>query len=219
ITEQKEFEKRLFYAVIESEENERNRIAGELHDGVCQDLTVAKLSIEFAESMITQDNEKLKQLISSCRKTIVHTLNMTRKVSHQLMPKELFDRHFCDITSEMIKQLNQVDSIKYELKVTGKRKDLSPFVTINLYRIVQEFIGNSKKHSGTDRLSIDIKFSEDKLILSLKDFGKGFEMKTAKKNKGIGLLNIGKRVDGIGGSFRYDAKPGKGVELKICFPL
>ncbi|MFL5810854.1 MAG: PAS domain S-box protein, partial [Flavisolibacter sp.] len=110
ITEQKEFEKRLFYAVIESEENERNRIAGELHDGVCQDLTVAKLSIEFAESMITQDNEKLKQLISSCRKTIVHTLNMTRKVSHQLMPKELFDRHFCDITSEMIKQLNQVDS-------------------------------------------------------------------------------------------------------------
>ena len=67
ITEQKEFEKRLFHAVIESEENERNRIAGELHDGVCQDLTVAKLTIELADAMIENDNTALKEIIARCR--------------------------------------------------------------------------------------------------------------------------------------------------------
>src|SRR5205085_8507283 len=123
-----------------------------------------------------------------------------------------------DITTEMITQLNKVDSIKYDLSITGSRKELSPFVTINLYRVIQEFIRNSQKHSDTEKLTIDIHFSQEKLMLFLKDYGKGFDLKS-KDEKGIGLLNIGKRIDGIGGSFQYRAKPGKGVELKIVFPL
>jgi signal transduction histidine kinase len=204
--------------VIESEEKERDRIAAELHDGVCQDLTVAKLTIELADGMINEEDSKLKEMVSRSRDIILHSLNMTRRVSHQLMPKELFDRHFCDIVTEMIDQLNLVDNIRYELNIHGNRTEMNPFVTINLYRIIQEFIRNSQKHSTTEKLSIDINFSKEKLSIKCKDYGQGFDLKK-KSSKGIGLLNIGKRIDGIGGSFRLMSKVGEGVELSICYPV
>ena len=150
---------------------------------------------------------------------IIQSLNTTRKVSHQLMPKEFFNRHFCDITTEMINQLNKVDSIKYNLNITGSRQDLSPFVTINLYRVIQEFIRNSQKHSDTDKLTIDIHFSRGKIVAFVKRLWPGIRFERQRRKRYRPSQHRKKRIDGIGGSFQYRAKPGKGVELKICFPL
>ncbi|MDQ6845522.1 MAG: PAS domain S-box protein, partial [Bacteroidota bacterium] len=218
VSEQKLFEQKLFKAVIESEEKERNRIAAELHDGVCQDLAAAKLTLGIAIKTIDQDISQAKKLLTDIHNTLGSALNLTSKVSHELLPGNLKDEGLARSFGNLVKQLNDIDSIKYSLKISGTIKEPESLISVNLYRIAQEFIRNSQKHSGAKNTNISLDFFDHKLVVKLKDDGKGFDSDKVDKN-GIGFINMARRVQSIGGKYDLMSKEGEGVMLSLTVPI
>ncbi len=211
----KQFEKELFNSIIESEENERNRIAAELHDGVCQYLAAGKLIIETIRTMAANENPELKTLIDDCYHVVNESFHLSRHISHQLVPQSLYDSGFLESLHEMINLLNKVDNKRYKLSVTGVEKEPEAHIAVNLYRIIQEFTRNSQKYSEADRINVSIHYTGAAIEIELSDNGKGFDPEKVKEQKGLGIFNMIKRIESIGGSYTLTSKPGKGVLLKI----
>lgn len=219
ITDQKDAESRILNATIQSEENERNRIAGELHDGVCQELTAAKLTIELAEAVATSENEAFGLMLQKSKDIILKALNSIRRASHQLMSSKLNELGFRGMLEALVDELNSIDSIKYDLQWQGNAVEPPFAVATNLMRIVQEFIRNSQKHADTKTVSISVQFGDKRLALQLRDFGKGFTVPKHAEKQGIGIFNMLNRVKAIGGQYQLEAAPGNGVSLLVTVPF
>ena len=214
ITERVMFEKKLYYAIIDSEEKERKRIAAELHDGVLQYLAATKLTIETVKNMISAENSKAHTLLDNGTNLLLNSLDLTRKVSHDLMPATLYEEGLCIAVEQLFKNLNAVDKINYTSKLDCDIKEPEQLVAVNLFRIIQEFVRNSQKHSGAENIHVEIIYKEGYLEILIRDDGKGYLIDERNKN-GIGILNMVKRIQTIGGTFTYDTAPGKGVKLMI----
>jgi len=186
----KQFEKELFNSIIESEENERNRIAAELHDGVCQYLAAGKLIIETIRSMASNEKPELKALIEDCYDVVNESFQVSRHISHQLVPQSLYDNGFLESLHDMIGLLNKVDNKRYSLEVSGIEKEPESHIAVNLYRIIQEFTRNSQKYSEACTIKINIHYKGSELDIELSDNGKGFDHEKAKEQKRIGIFNI-----------------------------
>ena len=214
ITERVMFEKKLYYAIIDSEEKERKRIAAELHDGVLQYMAATKLTIETVKNMIGVENIRAHSLLNNSTDLLLNSLDLTRKVSHDLMPATLYEEGLCIAVEKLFKNLNAVDKINYTSKIDYYIKEPEQLVSVNLFRIIQEFVRNSQKHSGAKNIHVEIIYKEGYLEIHISDDGKGYQIDERNKN-GIGILNMVKRIQTIGGTFTYDTAPGKGVKLMI----
>ena len=218
ITERVMFDKKLYRAVIESEEKERKRIAGELHDGVLQYLAAGKLGVETARNMLPPGSDSVYSLLEHTKNLLVNSLDITRKVSHDLMPATLYEEGFCKAVQLLADNLNKVDTIKYRTHINCEIKEPDPLVSVNLFRVIQEFTRNSQKYSDAQNIDIAINYANNHLELLIADNGKGYNMTERKKN-GIGILNMVKRIETIGGTYHYDTAPGKGVKLEVKVPV
>lgn len=219
INAQRDYERRILTAAVQSEEQERNRIAGELHDGVCQELTAAKLTIEMAEAMAATENAHFAQMLAKSKGIILNALNSIRRASHQLMSDKLNELGFTGMLEAMVSELDGVDCIAYHLQVEGIPVEPEKVIATNVIRIIQEFIRNSQKHSGTKEVTIRLRFSERRLLIAIRDFGKGFSIPSSKEHQGIGIFNMLNRVKTIGGHYKLDTGPGKGVRLVVSVPV
>ncbi|RYY61183.1 MAG: PAS domain S-box protein [Chitinophagaceae bacterium] len=225
ITELRTFEKKVFTAAVESEEKERTRMAGELHDGVCQYLASAGLMLDALNDKLSdipqlQNSSNVHQLLDLSRSSIREGLNLVRKVSHDLFPLEFYKSGLIQSVRELVSTLNQVSPIWFNLEIRGQYVESDPSVSINIFRIIQEFTRNTQKYSGATEGVIRINSSAEMLKLTISDNGKGFDMdKIADSQKGIGLMSMKKRIDSIGGSFYYKSSPGSGVQLRLKVPL
>lgn len=211
----KQFEKELFNSIIESEENERNRIAAELHDGVCQYLAAGKLIIETIRNIAGKETPELNRLVEDCYQVVNESFHLARYISHQLVPQSLYDNGFLESLREMTGLLNKVDNKRYTLTVSGKEQEPESHIAVNLYRIIQEFTRNSQKYSEANRIKIKVHYTNTAIELELSDNGKGFDLEKAKEQKGIGIFNMINRIESIGGNYSLTSKPGNGVLLKI----
>ena len=219
ITQSVNFDRELFTAVVQSEEKERARMAGELHDGVCQYLAGTKLMIKTIEktlnSNVELDMDNIAGMVKYSETSINEALELTRQISHNLLPVEFHEKGVIQSVKEMTERLNEVDKIHYEFTNLGKDTELDPNVSINIFRIVQEFIRNSQKYSGATQVDIFIEINKEQVTLEIKDNGVGFDLKSVEMKKGVGLLSMRKRIQSIGGTFTYETAPGKGVYLKL----
>ncbi|HOZ68418.1 MAG TPA: PAS domain S-box protein [Chitinophagaceae bacterium] len=219
ITELKKTEQKLFNSIIEAEENERKRIAAELHDGVCQYLATSKLLLQALDTNSDQPLSSQKPILDRIFATVNESLRLTRNVSQQLVPLILYEEGLLSAIQELISTLNLVDSQRYHICTEGRPVDPEPHFSINLYRIVQEFINNSQKYSEASSIKVKILYSVNALEIHLSDNGCGFDLEQVKKQKGIGLFNMTNRICSIGGRFRFASRPGKGVSLKLYIPV
>ncbi len=225
ITELRNFEKKIFNAAVQSEEKERTRMAGELHDGVCQYLASANLMLDIMNGNLKEDPEnwdidQIRQLLEYSRTGIKEGLNLVRKVSHDLYPTEFHRSGFIDSVKYLVGVLNTTGGMSYNLSISGEYKERNTNVSINLFRIIQEFTRNSQKYSEGSKVDIVLRNSDDLIDLYIADDGKGFTIrKNDESHKGIGLLSMKNRIESIGGTFDYKTAPGKGVQLILRLPV
>ncbi len=225
ITETKNFEKKVFRAIVQTEEKERTRIAGELHDGACQYLASGTMIVRTLEKSLWQpveqmDINRMRELGMYGKTTIEEALNIIRSVSHDLFPKEFYKKGLINAVKEMLDMMQAANSIKYTFTTNGIYIENDPSVSINLFRIIQEFVRNSQKYSGATRLNITMFANEDTVEFRMEDNGKGFNLDSVSKNyEGIGLVNMKNRIQAIGGYYNYTTTPGNGVQLVLRVPV
>lgn len=212
IREQNRQEKLRFKAIIDSEEKERSRIAKELHDGLGQLLSSAKLNISSLEGCVPKNDEYLLQNSSNI---IDEAVKEVRTISHNMMPTALMNYGIVEAISELVRRINDSNKVRINFDKSTFNSKLEKETEITLYRVIQEIINNMLKHSNAD--NIDIKFSENKskIILSIIDNGIGFDTSKINESKGIGWKNIQSRVLMINGKIDINSQVGLGTKINI----
>lgn len=204
-------------SLMEGQENERKRLALDLHDGIGQMLTGLRLHSEKVKSF-NFVNEKQANSFEELQNLIQETIETTRTVSFNLAPSVLSDFGVMPairILSEQVAKMSEITIDFQEIKLPR----LSEGVETCLYRITQEAIHNAVKYSEAHLITIQL-FKIDGLVeLIISDNGKGFDLPAIRKTfGGSGLKNMQARAELLNGSFKIQSKIGKGTRIKVAIP-
>ena len=201
-------------ALIDGEENERKRIAQELHDGLNGDLSAIKYRLSTLEDsgLSTIDTENLTKVITM----IDESCAQVRSISHNLMPASILEYGLVESVREYCIKINNSNSFKIDFQTFGTYLSLSKKTETVIYRIIQELVTNILKHSKATEALIQINHREEELFITVEDNGIGFD--TTKISDGIGRKNIKTRVDFLSAQLDVDSST-KGTSYTISIDL
>jgi two-component system NarL family sensor kinase len=205
-------------AVLAAEEKERQRIARDLHDGVGQMMSVAKMNLSAFESdfqFLDKDQqesfEKIINLVDeSCREV--------RTVSHNMMPNALLKNNLAIAIKDFVDKIEN-SSLKVRVYTEGLDDRMDSNLEIVLYRVIQECVNNVIKHADASRLDISVLKDKQGISATIEDNGKGFDIGDKDKFEGIGLKNIITRIEYLKGMVDFDSSPGRGTLIALNVPL
>lgn len=198
-------------AIIIAQEEERKRIAKDLHDGIVQ--RIAGIIMGWRKALENRNEDKEE---SELLKSLEKSSDDLRDISHRMMPRALSELGVCAAIEDMLdKSLGHTD-IKFQFEHFGIKSRLAENIEITLYRITQELINNVIKHSKASEVNIQLFKANNDIILIVEDNGKGF---SGKSKEGIGLLNISSRVDTVKGEINFEPSPQSGTLVTVKIPL
>lgn len=208
-----EQDKKVSVMLVEAEQNERSRIARDLHDSVSQKLAVMQMHLSMIETTQTESinnvNNMLQQAISD-----------VRGISHNLYPKDL-EKGIIPALERLCEQNNFINAdIKFSLKTDDSitAAGLSKNIELVIYRIVQEITNNALKYSKANKVVIELAIKNGKIALQIADDGIGFNTSNLDNAKGIGLKNIIDRIKQISGKVTIQSKEKEGTQFFIEIP-
>lgn len=212
--QQQNFMKRL----IDSQESERNRIAGELHDSLGQNMIIIKNRAQMAERNRI-DKEFIATQLDEISNTASLAIQEIRKISHNLRPYNLQRFGLTRSVSRMIKNAEESSEITFRENLEDIDKLVAQDHEIHFFRIIQESLNNLLKHSEATIASITLKISNESVQFTLRDDGKGFNLNDKLWQKGFGIEDIEHRANLIGGSLKIKSKPGQGTSIYLEIPI
>jgi signal transduction histidine kinase len=202
-------------AIIKTEEKERKRIAGELHDGLGQLLSTARLNVAgFEDSIENKNNILLKNSLQLLDEACAEV----RTISHNMMPGALIRLGLMAAVNELINKINDTEKIRIEYD-TNLEERFSETIEIAIYRIVQEALNNMLRHAEAKIITVKIQKSGNELQISIADDGKSFDVSEIQNSDGLGWRNIYSRVELINGTISVQSEKGKGTSIFITIPL
>ena len=205
-------------AVMEAEEAERQRIAKDLHDGVGQMMSAAKMNLSAYEHEAVFKTEDERVAFENIMSLIDESCKEVRSVSHNMMPNALLKNSLASAIREFIDKLDH-KALKVHLYTEGLDERLDSNTETVLYRVIQECVNNVIKHSGADTLDITIIKEPEEITATIEDNGKGFDTSDKNKFDGMGLKNIRTRIEYLKGSVDFDSTPGKGTLVALHVPF
>jgi PAS domain S-box-containing protein len=216
ITDRLQEENRINKAVIDAQEQERMQIGMELHDNVQQILAGSLLTLDYAKSQF-DDRVSALEALQDVKGYVNEGIHELRRLSHQLAPAIRTPEGLPEKINELVSSMNASSRLFVEVEADEFNVPEDEELELAFYRIVQEQLNNILKHAEARRVSIRLKHTEDGLLLSIRDDGKGFD--PAAKLPGIGLENIRRRATALNGELKILSAPGKGCELLLQIPF
>ncbi|MBX3008385.1 MAG: hypothetical protein KF816_10200 [Melioribacteraceae bacterium] len=202
--------------LIESQENERKRIASELHDGVGQNLVIIKNRAMLGLNNHPALREQMEEILNISSQTI----NDVRTIAYNLRPYQLGKIGLTKAVEGVIKQVIQTSNFVFEYSLDIIDNSVSVENEIHVYRIVQECLSNGLRHSEAKKVKLDIKLENDRIIINYKDDGIGFDFDTQKENpSGLGFTSLTHRVKLLSGTLNVESASGTGTKILISFPI
>lgn len=207
--------------IVENQENEQNRIAREIHDGIGQMLTGLKFSLE---SINLDDKEKAAQKIDYLKKLSLDIIKGVRTATFNLMPPELSDHGINSALAKLAQELSKLTgkNILFYNKTNFDQR-LDSLIEINIYRLTQEAINNAIKYADSTHIIVQLSHSNSILSITIDDNGKGFDINAAEKKRnsesGMGLLFMKERIQYINGRVFINSIPGEGTRITFNIPI
>ncbi len=195
---------------IAIQEMERSKIGADLHDDLGPTLSAVKLKINSISTGNTLREADWVQI----RSMIDQTIYNVRTLSHTLYPNTLKEFGLVDAVREMIARIAGLTNVAFIANIDPSANKLEYPVQLSLYRIIQEFINNSLKHSHCTEIHIQLLSGPGEIAMDLSDNGKGFAG-DPDKHEGLGLKNMRMRAEAINAAFQLESKKDKGTSLKI----
>jgi len=205
-------------AVLEAEENERQRIAKDLHDSVGQMMSAAKMNLSAFESEITFQDQEQQLAFGKIIQLVDESCKEVRNVSHNMMPNALLKSNLASAVREFVDKLDQ-KKLQVHLYTEGLDERLDSNIETVLYRVVQECVNNVIKHAAATTLDISLIKDKDGISATVEDNGAGFDTADKQKVNGMGLKNIVTRIEYLKGTVEFDSTPGKGTLVALHVPV
>lgn len=193
---------------IQVQENERQRLARELHDGIGQSLAALKLQLQFDDKM-QYSKVAVDRVDALCKEV--------RTLSHQMMPLVLRENGLKDAVKRLLQVSFATSEIEADLVTNGLHSRLPDNVEIHLYRIAQELVSNILKHANATKVGVQLLLRRNTVILIVEDNGDGFEVNP--ESDGIGISNIHSRVEAINGEVKITSSSAEGTIVHIAIPI
>jgi PAS domain S-box-containing protein len=206
--------------LFQSQEEERRRIARELHDESGQSLTAVKLALERLEENVSEENATLKGEIRDIGMMIRRTSSEIRRLSYHLHPTLLNDLGLEPALNLYFKEIKNHSCLNIEFEMVGFDHRLNVDMETVFYRYSQEALTNTIKHSGAENFRLSIIKSFPRIIFLSEDDGIGFDTQIIGKDKrSLGLLGMRERTSLLGGTFHLRSKPNAGTRIRIEIPF
>ena len=210
---------RLSSQLMQAQEDERRRIARELHDEIGQSLSALKLELAVAERQPLSD--RIRTPLAEARAITERALQSVRDMSQLLHPSMLDDLGLPDTTNWYLGGFSRRTGIRSELVVDQLAERIPPELEVCTYRVIQEAVTNVARHAGASTCRVAIRGTADAISLTVEDDGCGFDprVKPGAAGRGLGLVSVRERVATLGGTLQVDSRPGHGTRLTVELPL
>lgn len=209
--------------LIDLLEKDRQWIAVELHDHICQTLTSLKMNLEMIHEKLKPDHSELETQIATAQERTMQVIKDVKNVSHGLWPATIDVLGVVSSLRELFNEIQQQADVKIQFFSRGIPEQFKEEKELAIYRIAQEALTNIIRHARAKNVFVNLVKKDEKLSLSVEDDGVGFDqdkvMKPSERKGELGLLIMRERAVQLDGEFTVESKIGKGTHLLVEIPL
>ncbi len=210
--------------IIEAQEEERQRVARDIHDGPAQSMANVVLKAELCEKLMKIDVDKARNELKFMKTIVRNSLRDIRKIIYDLRPMSLDDLGLIPTVKRYVSTFVEDTGINTQVKVLENKKKISSIIQIASFRILQESLNNIRKHSKATDVLIKIEVSNENLNIVIKDNGVGFNKDkkiedTSPESNGFGLIGMKERAELLNGRVEVSSAIGEGTKILIIIPL
>lgn len=212
----------LIVRLFEAQEQERQRLVRQLHDGPAQALTNLVLQAEICERLFQRDPERAKAELAALKSAVVETFQRMREFLFDIRPMSLDDLGLVPTVRRYVEALKDKVKFSLSLQISGEERRLAAHQEAALFRMVQELLTNVRLHAQASQVAVRLAFQPQGVRLEVEDNGVGFDVEEALANaprrKTIGLTSIRQWVEMLGGQLSITSAPGKGTRVTVFLP-
>ena len=203
--------------MIDAQEEERSRIARELHDDIGQRLASLILGLDLLAGAIDTPATRRQQL-EKAREEMMNVAKDVRALSHRLHPARLEYLEIAAAAAALCREVSRDSAREITFNAESVPEGVSRHVAVCLYRVLQEAVQNAIKHSGMRTIDVTLRGGVDQIELTVRDFGAGFEVSTTQ-GSGLGLTSMKERVRAVHGRLAILSEPQHGTTIHATVPL
>lgn len=212
--------KQLTQRIVDTQEEERGRVARELHDSISQMLVGVRYALELARRRLNLGDERASESLDKGIASLGSTIQEVRRISRDLRPGVLDDLGLGPALQALIEEFEARTGIKSDFETVVFRGRLDREGRIALYRIAQEALTNIDRHSGASEINISLRGTRNGALMRISDNGIGMDWpQPAKASGGLGMRNMQERLEQLGGTLTVNSALGGGTTIEALIPL
>jgi PAS domain S-box-containing protein len=205
--------------LIEAQEEERTRIARELHDDISQQLALLAVSLQRLKQSLPASANVISREIGAANQQIVDLGNDVQALSHRLHSSKLGVLGLAAASAGFCREFSEQHGVQIDFRSENIARDLPKEASLCLFRVLQEALQNAAKHSGSRHFQVSLKGCSDEVTLTVHDSGIGFEPEEAMRRRGLGLTSMRERLRLVAGELSIDSQPRRGTTVHARIPL
>jgi len=213
----------LIARIISAQENERQRLARQMHDGPAQSLTNLILQAEICERLFDTDPVRARAELGVLKDAVTSNFQKVREFIFDLRPMMLDDLGLNPTLKRYIQDFEAKSGLACNLVITGKEQRLPPHAEVTVFRVVQSLLNNVGEHANATHVEISLDLGPDGLKAKVEDDGSGFDvaevMAAARQRKTMGLMTIIEQVEMLGGEIHFESSVGRGTKAELSLPI
>ncbi len=210
-TIERDHQKQLLQATLTVQERERKRIASDLHDDIGSLLSALKLNVQFLED--SEQNERQKEFLTKTRVKLESGIEQVRRISHDMYPPELQKLGLWASLTELFANIDESEKVRTTIKGIPGHLRLNAPTELAVYRVMQELVTNSLRHSKADTLELLIHSNPDSITIQYTDNGTGINASELKT--GLGIMNMRSRIEAVNGDIQFESSKENGTKTII----
>ncbi|MBV8732253.1 MAG: PAS domain-containing protein [Acidobacteriia bacterium] len=208
----------LSAVLINAQEEERSRVAREIHDDLSQQIAAASIALSNLKKRIPQESGELRQQSERIREKLTHLAEGLRRLSHDLHPAILQHGGLAAALEGYCSEISELGRIKASLETRGSFEGVPPAVSLCVFRVAQEALRNVVRHSKVAKAQVTLSHSDGFVRLTVSDDGVGFHVQTGTRSAGLGLISIKERARLVNGTVEIRSQPNRGTTVILSIP-
>ncbi len=207
--------------IVVAQENERRRIARDIHDGPAQTLAGLILRVDVCQKLVDSDPARASAELEVLKRNLQESLQEVRGIIFDLRPLALDQLGLVAALRTYLEGIAARPGLATVFTVRGRERRLPPSLEVTLYRLVQEAVSNARKHARATTVAVRLRFGAERVEAVVEDDGVGFDVEAARRQGGdhFGLTGMRERVDLLEGTLDISSQPGRGTRVAFSFPV